>query len=91
MGRWPTTAGMQEVEQRRERSPTTAGMQEVEQRRERWPSAEGNCVYMPRMDFIRCINELFVITHAHVRQAMNAGQRPVTGIAKHTRMPRDSD
>ncbi len=36
----PTTAGTQEVEQRRERLPTTAGMQEVEQRRERLPSEE---------------------------------------------------
>ena len=32
-----TTAGMQEVEQRREQLPTTAGMQEVEQRREQLP------------------------------------------------------
>jgi len=33
-----TTAGMQEIEQRRERLPTTAWMQEIEQRRERLPS-----------------------------------------------------
>ncbi|WP_236994278.1 hypothetical protein, partial [Candidatus Methylomicrobium oryzae] len=34
----PTTAGMQEVGQRKEQLPTTAGMQEVGQRKEQLPS-----------------------------------------------------
>ena len=50
MEQLPTTAGMQEVEQRMEQLPTTAGMQEVEQRMEQLPTTPGMQEVEQRME-----------------------------------------